>query len=57
MSINGFSNSASTLLKILLDSQYLEGVESRYITPDRNREDGERFSFEARIRRSNTDEE
>lgn len=57
VSINGFSNSASTLLKILLDSQYLEGVESRYITPDRNREDGERFSFEARIRRSNTDEE
>jgi Tfp pilus assembly protein PilN len=49
VSINGFSNSASALLKILLDSQFLESVESRYITPDRNREDGERFSFEARI--------
>ena len=50
VSINGFSNSASALLKTLLDSQYLESVESRYITPDRNRQDGERFSFEARIR-------
>ena len=50
VSLNGFSDSASTLLKILLESEYLEGIESRYITPDRNRQDGERFSFEARIK-------
>ncbi|MDA2933888.1 PilN domain-containing protein [Acidobacteria bacterium AH-259-D05] len=55
ITINGFSGSASSLLKILLDSQYLESIESRYITPDRNRKDGERFSFEARIRESNSD--
>ena len=29
----GYSSSASALLPILLDSEYLEGVESRYITP------------------------
>ncbi len=56
VSINGFSDSASTLLKILLDSQYLESVESRYITPDRNRQDGERFSFEARIKEDRSGE-
>ena len=56
VSINGFSKSASALLKTLLDSQYLESVESRYITPDRNRPDGERFSFEARIRENVSDQ-
>ncbi len=50
VTLNGFSGSASALLKTLLDSQSLESVESRYITPDRNRQDGERFSFEARVR-------
>ncbi|MCH8819573.1 MAG: PilN domain-containing protein [Acidobacteria bacterium] len=55
VSINGFSNSASALLKTLLGSQSLESVESRYITPDRNRPDGERFSFEARIRQNASD--
>ncbi|MEE8348590.1 MAG: PilN domain-containing protein, partial [Acidobacteriota bacterium] len=56
VSINGFSGSAAALLKTLLDSESLEGVESRYITPDRNRQDGERFSFEARIRQEASDE-
>jgi Tfp pilus assembly protein PilN len=55
VSINGFSGSASALLKTLLDSQNLESIESRYITPDRNRQDGERFSFEARVREDASD--
>ncbi len=49
VSLTGFSDSASTLLKILLDSEYLSTVESRYITPDRTKKDREKFSFEARI--------
>ena len=50
VSITGFSDSASTLLKILLDSEYLGAVESRYITPDRTMKDREKFSFEARVK-------
>ncbi len=46
----GYSSSASALLPILGDSQYLEGVESRYITPDRSMGDREKFNFEATIR-------
>jgi general secretion pathway protein L len=57
VTLNGFSGSASALLKTLLDSRYLESVESRYITPDRNRQDGERFSFEARVRENPSEEE
>ena len=49
VSLTGFSDSASTLLKILLDSENLSTVESRYITPDRTKKDREKFSFEARI--------
>ena len=49
VSLTGFSDSASTLLKILLDSEHLSTVESRYITPDRTKKDREKFSFEARI--------
>lgn len=50
VSITGFSDSASTLLKVLLDSNQLEGVESQYIVPDRTRTNRERFSFEANIK-------
>ena len=50
VSITGFSDSASTLLKDLLDSRQLESVESRYIVPDRTRTNRERFSFEANIK-------
>ena len=50
VSITGFSDSASTLLKVLLDSKQLERVESQYIVPDRTRTNRERFSFEANIK-------
>ena len=50
VSMTGFSNAASTLLKTLLDSQYLETVESRYITPDRTMQNREKFSFEATVK-------
>ena len=50
VSITGFSDSASTLLKVLLDSDQLEKVESQYIVPDRTRTNRERFSFEANIK-------
>jgi Tfp pilus assembly protein PilN len=50
VSLTGFSDSASTLLKILLNVEYLSTVESRYITPDRTKKDREKFSFEARIK-------
>ncbi len=50
VSMTGFSNAASTLLRNLLDSQYLETVESRYITPDRTMQNRDKFSFEATVR-------
>ncbi len=50
ISMTGFSTSASALLKTLLDSQHLESVESRYITPDRTQPGREKFSFEATFR-------
>ena len=46
----GYSSSASALLPILLDSEYLEGVESRYITPDRSMGNREKFNFEATVK-------
>jgi general secretion pathway protein L len=56
ISMTGFSSSASALLKTLLDSQYLESVESRYITPDRTQQGREKFSFEATFREGGSGE-
>ena len=56
ISMTGFSTSASALLKTLLDSQYLESVESRYITPDRTQQGREKFSFEATFREGGSGE-
>jgi general secretion pathway protein L len=56
ISMTGFSSSASALLKTLLDSQYLESVESRYITPDRTMQNREKFSFEATFREGGSEE-
>lgn len=50
LSLTGYSDSASGLLKILLASKYLSTVESRYITPDRTNKEREKFSFEARVK-------
>ncbi len=46
----GYSSSASALLPILGDLEYLEGVESRYITPDRRMGNREKFNFEATVK-------
>jgi Tfp pilus assembly protein PilN len=56
ISMTGFSSSASALLKTLLDSPYLENVESRYITPDRTMQNREKFSFEATFRGGDSEE-
>ena len=50
ISMTGFSDSASSLLKLLTELEHLERVESRYITPDRTSQNRERFSFEATIK-------
>lgn len=50
VSMTGFSDSASGLLKVLLDSEHLGTVESRYITPDRSMKNREKFSFQATVK-------
>ncbi|MDA2923676.1 hypothetical protein MYX65_03295 [Acidobacteria bacterium AH-259-L09] len=50
VSMTGISDSASGLLKVLLDSENLGTVESRYITPDRTMKNREKFSFQATVR-------
>ena len=50
VSMTGFSDSASGLLKVLLDSEHLGTVESRYITPDRSMKNREKFSFQAVVK-------
>ena len=50
LSLTGYSDSASSLLKVLLLSKHLSTVESRYITPDPTNKEREKFSFVARVR-------
>ena len=54
VSLTGFSDSASTLLKVLIGSESLGTVESRYIVPDRTQANREKFSFEATVKEENT---
>ena len=46
----GYSDAASNLLPILLNSQHLENVVSKYITPERRMANKEKFHFEATIK-------
>ena len=54
VSLTGFSDSASTLLKVLIGTESLGTVESRYIVPDRTQANREKFSFEATVKEENT---
>ena len=47
VNIMGYSDSASALLPGLLESEYFDTVESRYITPDKSMGNREKFHFEA----------
>lgn len=49
VTIQGFSNQASSLLPLLSESPYLEGVKANWITQDA-RQGKERFNFTARVR-------
>ncbi len=46
----GYSDAASNLLPILLNSQHMENVVSKYITPERRMSNREKFHFEAAVK-------
>lgn len=50
LSMQGYSDSASGLLPLLLNSQYLASVESNWITPDPTVQGKEKFNFAATIK-------